>query len=173
MGKKLSPQRRKGRRGKKGGRARGKKPDKGRPGPETLCTEKVCRSLATEIKKGSSIKAACGARGIEPKSLRDWRAKAEQGVEPYASIFPPLKKALASAMSRAEQRVYAGRKGWQSSARWLESMKPKPWRRTEQVKHGGGGEPIPVNVNLASELLGKVLEAALKPGVPGVGGKKG
>lgn len=175
MRKKLSPQRRPSRR--RGGRRgrREKKPVKGKPGPETLCTPKLVRSLSAKILRGRSIEAACGAVGIDAKSLRDWEEKADAGTEPYASILPTLKRALAEAKGVAEERVYAGEGGWQSSARWLESIKPEIWRRTERRELEGGAKPINVNVNLASEmlaqgkeLLGKVLAAALKPGVPGV-----
>jgi len=140
-----------------------------KPGPKTLCTPKMVRALSAEIKRGASIKAACGAAGIDSKSLRDWRANAEKGIEPYASIFPPLKKALSAAVGQAEMRVYAGKMGWQASARWLESISPNPWRRTDRREVHDGVQPIPVDMNLGAELLRKMIGFAGKPGVPGLG----
>ncbi len=53
-------------------------------------------------------------------------------MEPYAAILPPLKKAIAVAVREAEKRVFRGDLQWQSSARWLESMRPARWRRTKR-----------------------------------------
>jgi len=149
----------------------GKKGD-GKPGPKTLCTPAMVRLLAKGIQAGASLEAACGAAGIDAKSLRDWRENAEKGIEPYASILPPLKKAMACAVGQAETRVFAGKMGWQASARWLESMKPAVWRRTEAHAIQGGDKPIKVDMDMGQELLRKMLAFAVKPGVPGVGGKE-
>ena len=45
---------------------------------------------------------------------------------------PPLKRTRAEAIVKAERRVFEGMGRWQSSARWLESMDPDTWRRTER-----------------------------------------
>ena len=44
----------------------------------------------------------------------------------------PLKRARHEAIGNAEQRVYEGKTGWQAAARWLESIYPKQWRRTQR-----------------------------------------
>jgi len=117
---------------KKGRKKRRPREGDGKPGPKTLCTPAMVRQLAGNIERGMSLEAACGAEGISDGTLRHWRAKAEEGVEPYASILAPLKRSMAGAVGQAETRVFAGRMGWQASARWLESMKPDIWRRTER-----------------------------------------
>ena len=144
---------------------------KKKPGPKTLCTPKMVRALSAEIERGASIESACGAVGIDRSTLTKWLQKAEEKVEPYLTTVTPLKRALATAVRHAEQRIFAGEQRWESSARWLESMRPDPWRRTERHEHEGGGKPIPVDMNLGTELLQKIIAAAQKPGVPGIGGK--
>ena len=54
----------------------------------------------------------------------------------------------------------------------LKANNPEKFRE-RSVTHQGGGEPIEVDVNLGAELLRKVIEAAGKPGVPGVGVDRG
>ena len=44
----------------------------------------------------------------------------------------PLKRARYEAIANAEQRVYSGESGWQAAAKWLESIYPEQWRRTQR-----------------------------------------
>lgn len=103
-----------------------------KPGPATLCEPKSVAAVAKHIEEGASLSAACGAEGVNHSTLDGWRKKAANGIEPYATIIKPLKRAIAIAVATAEKRVYRGGQFWQSSARWLESMRPGRWRRTEK-----------------------------------------
>ena len=98
----------------------------------TKCTPELIANLCQEIESGASIGAACGAVGISRRRLRVWKAKARRGLEPYRQRVRSLKRAFLTATRKAEQRVYAGKGTWQSLARWLESMEPEVWRRTER-----------------------------------------
>jgi len=40
-----------------------------KPGSKTLCTPEMVRALSDEIERGASIKAACGAVGIDSATL--------------------------------------------------------------------------------------------------------
>ncbi|MEA3367713.1 MAG: hypothetical protein U9R68_06325, partial [Planctomycetota bacterium] len=108
----------------------------GRP---TKCTPKLIDTLVQELTAGASLSAACRAAGITPETRRQWEKRAEAGQEPYAGFLGPLKKAEGQAVAEAEKRVKAGKPGWQGSARWLESMKPDVWRRTDkhELQHSG------------------------------------
>lgn len=103
-----------------------------KPGPATLCEPKTVAAVAQHVEEGASLSAACGAEGVNHSTLDGWRKKAKDGVEPYATIVKPLKRAIAIAVCSAEKRVFGGQGQWQSSARWLESMRPGRWRRTEK-----------------------------------------
>ena len=140
-----------------------------KPGPKARCKPELVLAIAAEIEQGASIEAACGAVGIAKSTLGTWRRKADEGVEPYVAILTPLKRALHVAVLTAARQVYAGRTGWQASARWLESMKPDPWRRTEGRELAGAeGKPIEVDIHLGEKLMREAIEAGKLPGVPGL-----
>jgi len=96
------------------------------------CTPEIVAEICRLVLGGASMKNAAGSVGITPTTLRRWQAWQREGKEPYASLCTPLKRARAEAIVTAEHRVYAGKVGWQSSARWLESIEPQTWRRTER-----------------------------------------
>ena len=98
----------------------------------TKCTPETIAKIGEMVSKGSSLRNAAGACGIGKRTLLLWREKAKKGIVPYKDIMRPLKRALAEARGMAEQRVYSGKGTWQSSARWLESLSPALWRRTER-----------------------------------------
>jgi hypothetical protein len=53
----------------------------------------------------------------------------------------------------------------------LKGANPDKYRDRADVTHRGDKEhPIPVDMNMGQELLRKMLELAVKPGVPGIGG---
>jgi len=132
------------------------------------CSAKLVAEIGRKIVAGASMKSAAGSVGIDYSTLKRWQAWEREGKEPFAALCAPLKKARAEAIMKAEQRVYAGKMGWQAAARWLESISPNPWRRTERREVHGGVQPIPVDMNLGAELLRKMIGFAGKPGVPGL-----
>jgi len=135
------------------------------------CTPEIVAAICRHVLGGASMRSAAGSVGIDYSTLKRWQAWEREGKEPFAALCAPLKKARSEAIVKAEQRVYEGKMGWQAAARWLESISPNPWRRTERREEaGGGGPPVEVDVNLGAELLRKVIAASAKPGVPGLGG---
>jgi len=99
--------------------------------------------LAARIVQGVSLHTACECEGITQRTLSNWGRWHAEGREPYASLFPVLKRAKAQARATAEKRVFAGELQWQSSARWLESIDPDTWRRTERREVDVSGIEIP------------------------------
>jgi len=135
------------------------------------CSAELVAEISREIVAGASMRSAAGSVGIDYSTLKRWQAWEREGREPFAALCAPLKKARAEAIGKAEQRLYAGKVGWQASARWLESMDPKQWRRSERQELTHRQPVIPaVDVNLGADLLRKMIEASDKPGVPGLGG---
>ncbi len=87
---------------------------------------------------GMTLKAACGAVGIHPRTLERWHAKAYTEVEegspgPYTEFFLDVGLAEGNAQSTAEL------KQWQlvlegdgpSIRRWLEAHDPVVWGRRQ------------------------------------------
>jgi hypothetical protein len=144
-------------------------PRTGRTGRPTKCTAALVARLCKAIREGSSLESACGVVGITSRRLRKWRELARQKVSPYTEFRPALKKAIAAAVGSAEAKVYAGKRGWQSSARWLESMYPKRWLRTWQAAEPPFQPPqLPLLAdgrNLAAEYM---AEFGNRPSSPGL-----
>jgi len=96
------------------------------------CTPEIVAAICRHVLAGASMRSAAGSVGITYTTLKRWQAWQREGKEPYASLCAPLKRARAEAIVNAERRVYEGKAGWQASARWLESIEPRTWRRTER-----------------------------------------
>ena len=52
----------------------------------------------------------------------------------------------------------------------LKGAMPEKYRERSDVRHEGGGEPIPVEIHPGRDLLKRILKAAQKPGIPGLAG---
>jgi len=98
----------------------------GRP---TRCSLELANKLGSLVVGGASIIAACGSTGISPTCLSKWKKRTD---EPYVGFISTLKVYFSAAVADAEAKVYGGAKGWQASARWLESMQRDRWCRTER-----------------------------------------
>ena len=105
---------------------------KTKTGRPTICNPEIVAEICRHVLNGVSMKTAAGSVGIDYSTLKRWRAWQREGKEPFAALCAPLKVAVAQARGKAEGRVYAGKAGWQASARWLESMDANLWRRTER-----------------------------------------
>ena len=112
-----------------------KKPNaKAKGGRPTDCDPKVAAQIGDLMRQGVSFTTACDVVGAPNQRVYEWRRKgeADDATEPYRTFAGILKKGRADAIAAAEKRVFAGQGQWQSSARWLESMAPDTWRRTER-----------------------------------------
>ena len=98
----------------------------GRP---TRCSLELAEKIGALVVDGASIVAACQVVGIGTDLLSDWKKRPD---EPYKGFTSTLRAYFAAAVADAEIKVYKGAKGWQASARWLESMQRDRWCRTER-----------------------------------------
>lgn len=92
----------------------------------------LAAAIGEKVIAGWSLAAAAEALGVNRTAIYDWLNKGTDGREPYATFAVNLKRALAEARGKAEENIYRRVDQWQASARWLESMDPKTWRRTER-----------------------------------------
>ena len=92
----------------------------------------LATAIGEKVIAGWSLAAAAEALGVNRTAIYDWLDKGKDGREPYATFADNLKKALAEARGKAEENIYRRVEQWQASARWLESMDPQTWRRTER-----------------------------------------
>lgn len=99
---------------------------------DTKCTPEIVAEIARRVVAGASLKSAAGSVEIDYSTLKRWRVWQREGKEPFATVCAPLKRALAEARGKAEENIYGRVANWQASARWLESMDAKQWRRTER-----------------------------------------
>ena len=135
------------------------------------CNPKIVAKIGEMVSGGASLRNAAGSVGIGNRTLQYWNQQAKKGVEPYKTLLRPLKKALCEAKARAEQRVYSGKGTWQSSARWLESLAPDLWRRTERREVSQTGDLriswpdlSKSGPSMAEKRAAAVDEALRKPG---------
>jgi len=94
----------------------------------------LAEALGEKVMRGWSIASAAESLGVHRTTIYQWLAKGEgpEAGEPYKGFADSLKKALGAARGRAEETIYRRAEAWQAAARWLESMDPKTWRRTER-----------------------------------------
>jgi len=105
-----------------------------RIGRPTRCNDALAKAIGRRVRGGVSLQTACDCERVNAQSVYEWFHKGTglAAREPYQSFTASLKRDLADARATAEERVFAGELQWQSSARWLESMDPATWRRTER-----------------------------------------
>lgn len=89
---------------------------------------------------GMTLKAACGAVGINPRTLERWLARARDEAEeaegrgspgPYTEFFLDVERAQGNALSTMELKQYqlALEGDGPSIRRWLETHDPMTWGR--------------------------------------------
>ena len=142
------------------------------------------RALLEAYTACGSIRKAAQAAGVSRNNHGRWI----KGDEKYVAAFEAAKEvacevledeARRRAVDGVEEPIYY--QGVRVGCRQVRSdillmfllkgANPEKYRERADVTHRGGGEPIAVDVNLAAELLKKVMEFATKPGVPGIGRK--
>ena len=95
---------------------------------------KLAEALGKKVMRGWSIASAAESLGVHRTTIYQWLDKGEgpQATKPYKGFADTLKKALGGARGLAEENIFGRVDNWQASARWLESIDPKTWRRTER-----------------------------------------
>ena len=126
-----------------------------------------------------SVTLAAEAANVSKRSHQRWK----KGDERYAQAFGVAKEQASQVLEdEARRRAVEGvrepvyyegavcghRQRYSDNLLMflLKANNPEKFRERSEATHQGGGEPIPVDMNLGAELLRKVIEAAGKPGVP-------
>ena len=100
-----------------------------------LRDELVKQRLLNAFRAGAIIKDACTHAGITTRTYRNYRAKAEAGIEPYKSDFEEIQQAQVEPVLRALAQInIASQSGSLQASTWLvEKLRPKDFGRDAQI----------------------------------------
>jgi transposase-like protein len=119
--------------------------------PSKLNPELQAR-LTRLISIGVPVRTACEAEGVTKTTLRNWRAKAAEGIPEYQSFVLDLDQALAKAEVGVTMHVVkAAQHDWRAGAWWLERRRPE---------HYGAKQTV-VLEKAPTEMTDEELDAAL------------
>lgn len=101
--------------------------------PSTL--EVLCEAA----REGMSITDCCAIAGIATRTYRDWKARAAEGLQPYADAWDAIQAARVEGKRQRLKRITKAGKGgaWQADAWYLERVYPSEFGRRTDVTHGG------------------------------------
>lgn len=106
--------------------------------PSKLTPELSVKILGL-ICEGHSLNVCCQAVGIDDQTLRNWKAKGEEGKQPYATFVRACKIARAAGEVGLLREARAAGKGeWTKYITILERTRPERWssrQRIEVEKH--------------------------------------
>jgi len=121
-------------------------------GRRTKLTEETKQILLDSIASGMPYELSCQRAGICFDTFSTWRAKGEEGREPYASFLGDLKQAEGNAVFvRLSQIDLAAENGnWQAAAWLLERRYPEHFGRRDRLQaEVSGPEGAPVQIVIA------------------------
>ena len=103
--------------------------------PREMDKIKINRALKL-IKKGSYVKPAVQAAGLNYNTWLNWVRKGKKGIQPYADFYEKLEQAKAESetdiVEMLNESIESGNTG---VAQWMLSRKfPKRWEKTERVE---------------------------------------
>ena len=103
--------------------------------PREMDKVKINRALKL-IKKGSYVKPAVQAVGLNYNTWLNWVRKGKKGIKPYDEFYEKLEKAKAESetdiIEMLNDSIESGNTG---VAQWMLSRKfPKRWEKTERVE---------------------------------------
>ena len=95
---------------------------------DTEVADRICEAISL----GNTWNLAARAGGVDPKTLREWKARGRAGEEPYGPFLLRLKKAEAEATNEALRVIRdAAQAGtWQAAAWLLERRHPRSFGRS-------------------------------------------
>lgn len=102
----------------------------GRP---SKLTDALVEAVVASVKKGIAPEVACAAEGVSSASYYSWRKQGQEGVEPYASFWEAITRAIAISEISLVETVATGDDvgvGFGSSKAALELLQrrfPKRW----------------------------------------------
>ena len=122
----------------------------GRP---TSLDDLVAQRIIAAVECGAPWYMAAAAGGVNPATLRDWKARARDGEEPFAAFYARLQKAEASGAVAVLNIIQnAAREGtWQAAAWILERRYPKQFALRK---------PEPPGVQVTDEEAAKLVAEA-------------
>lgn len=108
--------------------------------------EEAAPLILAALRKGCTIKHACGAAGIGEETLREWRARGSEGESPYAEFLPEFDQARAEGLAKLIVEV-AENEAWQAKAWILERTAPEDFRKRESTEvTGADGGPLKLDL---------------------------
>jgi transposase-like protein len=118
-------------------------PQRARKGRPTKLTEGVAEAIIESVRNGNYMDTAARAAGIHPDTLRNWRARGEEGGQRnalYVEFFGALTRAEAEAEERAVKALGdAFTDDWRAASEYLRRRHPDRWSTQDrihgQVKH--------------------------------------
>lgn len=125
--------------------------------PSKLGDPDILQHLLAAISDGLSYEDACYSAGIAPRTIYNWKTKAEQGDEGAMAFMHALKKAEADVKRKAiRNTLKAGEfpQFWAANVTYLERKYPGEWGRRQDdnntpkvvVQIGARDSDITVNV---------------------------
>lgn len=124
--------------------------------PYKLIDNEIQERLLQAIRLGAFIEHACYYAGINSSTFRQWRQKASENIEPYASFWLRVNEAESEAIMRRLARIEnAGKDGsWQADAWYLERKYPDKFGRRDRVELAGDpNAPVEIQLNWADGKL--------------------
>ena len=118
--------------------------------PYKLIDNEIQERLLQAIRLGAFIEHACYYAGINSSTFRQWRQKASENIEPYASFWLRVNEAESEAIMRRLARIEnAGKDGsWQADAWYLERKYPDKFGRRDRVELAGDpNAPVEIQLN--------------------------
>lgn len=125
--------------------------------PSQLGDPDILQLLLASISDGVSYETACRSAGIAPRTIYNWKARAEHGDEAAKAFVQALEKAEADVERRAVRNTLkAGEKDafWAANMTYLERKYPERWGRRQDdasvpkvvVQIGARDSDVQVNV---------------------------
>lgn len=135
----------------------------GRP---TKLDDLTSQRILEAVRLGTPWYLAARAGGVDPATLRNWKARARKGEAPYDAFFARLKKAEAEAVSSAlgTIRLAADQGTWQAAAWFLERRFPRSFAlRRDRLERPDQAEAVAEFERLGPEgKRDRLLEAKAK-----------
>jgi hypothetical protein len=114
--------------------------------PEKL-TPEVVKGICDALELSVPIELAAPAHGVADRTFRDWMAKGEQGVEPYAEFHAAVTRARAKAACNLTARALSGGPG-AAQAAWFLERRFREYYGTHLMVGGVAGSPIQIDSEL-------------------------
>ena len=88
-------------------------------GAPTKLTPKVMDAIVSSVRAGNYAGTAAKAAGISRAALSAWRQKADNGIEPYATLYERVSQAASEAEDESVAELRSNQ-DWRAKAWWLE-----------------------------------------------------